>query len=201
MVFLMSQNQIINFISRKHLLKKILYKLLPGAYEIEPLDNEIKRIIIDKGHYTEVENPFTIKPNFSTLGSIIEIEPQGAIFGFVFDNSIRNLLGFRETMLFKENNLSDKPVDILSFNNIFLENDIAKGTLFRGERSNIIHNWTMTVDHGYNYIEEFAGGVTWYMMETKDVVSSTFLKLENKNKELVSFNGQSISFRLSIKEK
>ena len=41
----------------------------PGAYEIESLDREIKRIIIDEGHYTEVNYPVTVKPKFSTLGS------------------------------------------------------------------------------------------------------------------------------------
>ena len=87
----------------------------PGAYEIESMNNEIKRIIIDKGHYTEAEYPFTIKPNFSTLGSIIEISPQGPIIGFVFDDSIRNLLGFHQTILYKEYKLSPNPVDILSF--------------------------------------------------------------------------------------
>ena len=51
----------------------------PGAYEIESLNNEIKRTSIDGGHYTEANYPFTIKPNFSTLGSIIEISPQKPI--------------------------------------------------------------------------------------------------------------------------
>ena len=61
----------------------------PGAYEIESLKNEIKRIIIDEGHYTEANYPFKIKPNFSTLGSIIEISPQGPIISFMFDDSIK----------------------------------------------------------------------------------------------------------------
>jgi len=40
--------------------------LIPkGAYEFESLNNEIKRIIIEEEHYTETNNPFTIKPNFS----------------------------------------------------------------------------------------------------------------------------------------
>ena len=47
----------------------------PGAYEIESLNKEIKRIFIDEGHFTEVNYPFEIKSNFSTLGSIIEISP------------------------------------------------------------------------------------------------------------------------------
>ena len=47
-----------------------------GAYEIESLDDEIKRNIIEKEHYTEANYPFTFKPNFSTLGSIITISPK-----------------------------------------------------------------------------------------------------------------------------
>ena len=59
-----------------------------GAYEIESLDNEIKRIIIDGGHYTKINSPFTIKPNFSTLGVFIEINTQGPIITFKPDDSI-----------------------------------------------------------------------------------------------------------------
>ena len=69
---------------------------------------------------------------------------------------IRNLLGFHETILYKENNLSTNPVDILSFGNIFLECDIAKGMIYKQKRSGIIHNWTTTVDPGYKYVEKFA---------------------------------------------
>ena len=58
----------------------------------------------------------------------------------------------------------------------------------------------MDVDPGYRYIHKFYGGVQWYMLETKDFISSINFKLKNENGELVSFNGQSVSFRLSIKE-
>ena len=55
----------------------IQFTISPGAYEIESLNNEIKRIFIDEGLYTEASYPFTIKPNFSTLGSIVTISTQG----------------------------------------------------------------------------------------------------------------------------
>ena len=58
----------------------------------------------------------------------------------------------------------------------------------------------MTVDPVYKYVDVFAGGITWYMMETKDVISSFSFKLKNQNIKLVSFNGQSIFFRLSVKQ-
>ena len=152
----------------------------PGAYEIESLNKEIKRIITDKGYYTEANYPFTIKPIFSTLGSVIEISSQGPIISFLFDDSIRDLLGFNARTLYEEYTPSINPVDILSFDNIFLECNIARGMIFRGKRSGIIHNFTMDVDPGYKYIEKFCGGVLWYMMESKDVISSICFKLKMK---------------------
>ena len=97
----------------------IQISIRPGVYEIESLNNEIKRNIIDEGHYTEVEYPFHIKPDFNTLGSIIEIFPQGPVITFVPDNSMGDLLGFNKTTIFEEYNLSPNPVVILSFDNIF----------------------------------------------------------------------------------
>ena len=77
----------------------IQIRIRPGAYAIESLDDEIKRIIIEKGHYNETTYPFRIKPNFSTLGSIVEILTPGPQISFVFDDSIGNLLGFDEILL------------------------------------------------------------------------------------------------------
>ena len=61
-------------------------------------------------------------------------------------------------------------------------------------------NFTMQVSPGYKFINRFEGGVQWYMMESKDIISSISFKLKNEGGELVSFNGQSLSFRLSIKK-
>ena len=127
----------------------------PGAYEIESLNDKTKRIIIDEEHYTEANYPFKIKPNFSTLGPIIEISPQGPIVSFMFDDSMKDLLRFHAITLYEEYILSTNPVEIFSFDNIFLECNIAQGMIFKGRKSNIIHNWTMTVDPGYKYVEKF----------------------------------------------
>ena len=173
--------------------------LPPGAYEIESLNKEIKRTIVDQGHFTETNYPFLIKPNFLTLGSIIEIRPQGSVISFAAGDSVRNILGFHETLLYKEYNLSDNPVDILSFDIVFVHTNIAKGIIFHGRRFGIIHNFTMDAAPGDKYIKKVKGGVLWYMMDAKLVFSRISFKLKNENNELVSFNGQSISFRLSIK--
>ena len=209
MTFLSAHNGIFNvtisnnkFYFKKALIDEVFIQIIisPGAYAIDSLDDESKSVIIDEGHYTEANYPFRVKPNFSKLGSIVEISPKGPIIGFVFDDNIDNFLGFNETILRQEYNLSPNPVDILSFDNVFNETDVAHGMIFRGNRAAIIYIFTMDVDPGYNYIKNFRGGIQWCMMEVKDFISSVNLKITNENGELVSFNGQSVTFRLSIKE-
>ena len=129
------------------------------------MNNETERIIIDEEYYTESNYPSTIKPNLSTLGSIIETSTQRPVLTYVPDDSIRDLLGFNKTAIFEEYNLSPNPVDNLSFD--FLECNIAQGMIFRGKRSGIFHNLTMDDDPGCKYIERFRGGVQWYKMESK----------------------------------
>ena len=97
------------------------------------MNKEIKSIIIGEEYYTEANYPFTIKPNFSTLGSIIEISPQGPIISFMFDDIIKDLLGFNARTLYEEYTPSDHPVDILSFDKVFLECNIVRGMIFKGK--------------------------------------------------------------------
>ena len=167
--------------------------------DITSFHTKIKELIIKKGDATESNYPFLIKPNFDNLHSIIEIA-DGWEIDFTQNETIREVLGCKSKRISNEINNSDYPVDIISFDNIFIQTDIALGMLINGKRSGIIHNFTMDVDPGYRYIEKFRSGITWYMMESKDFVSNINFKLKNEHNKLVSFNGQSITFRLSIKE-
>ena len=49
-------------------------------------------------------------------------------------------------------------------------------------------------------MEKFGGGVQWYILENKDFISSITFKLKNENNQMLSINGQSITFRLTIKD-
>ena len=130
----------------------------------------------------------------------MEISTQGPVITFVPDDSMKDLLGFNANTKYEQNNLSPNPVDILSFDNIFLECDVAQGMIYKGKRSSLIHNLTMDVDPGYKYNEKFRGGVQWYMVESKEVISSICFKWKNENSQPVPFNEQSVTFNISIKE-
>ena len=164
------------------------------------MNKETKRIITEEEHYTEVDSPFTIQPTFSTLGSIIEISIPGPVITIAPDDSLGDLLGLNGTTIHEEYNLSPNPVEFLSFDNFFLECDVAQGMIFKGKRSGIILKFTMDVDPGYKYTENFRVGVQLYMTESKVFISSVCFKLKIENNQILSFNGQSITFRLTIKE-
>ena len=115
---------------------------------MESLNNEIKRLIIEKGHFTKLDHPFTTKPKFSTLGTIIEISGQEPIFSFTPNDKIQDLSGFIASTINEGNNLSLNLVVILSFDKNFNETDTANGMIFKGETSGLIHNFTMGVDLG-----------------------------------------------------
>ena len=102
-----------------------------GAYEIESLNKEIKRIIIDEDYFTTSNYPFLIKPNFSTLGCIIEISNEESAKSFTPEDNIRDLLGFNKTTIYEKYKLSPNPVDIISFDNIFIETNFAQGMIFK----------------------------------------------------------------------
>ena len=73
----------------------------------------------------------------------------------MFDDSIRDFLGFHAITLYEEYNLSTSPVDTLSSDNIFIETDVGQGMIFRGKRSGIKFNWSMDVNPGFKHIHKF----------------------------------------------
>ena len=127
----------------------------PGAYKLKNINNEIEQNMIKERHFTEATFAFTIKANFSTLGSFIEISRQGPIISFLPKDSIGYCLAFNAPTLSEKYNLSQNPVDILSFDNIIFGCNIAQNMVFRGKRSGIIHKLTMDVDPGKNIMKYF----------------------------------------------
>ena len=164
------------------------------------MNNEIKRTIIEEGQFTETHYPYTIKPDFSKLGSIIEFSRQEPLISFTSDDSIQDLLGFNGSTCFEEYNLLPNPVDVLSFDNFFIETDTAEGNIFEGNRTGILHNFTMDVDPGYENIKKCRGGIQLYSMESKDFSSKISFYLKNGNGDIVSSKSQSKFSSLPIKE-
>ena len=90
---------------------------------------------------------------FSIRDSIIEFFRQEPLISFVPDESIRDLSGSNHETTYETYNPSPKPVGILTFDNIFLETNIAQGMIFKSEVSEKIQIFTRDVDPRYRNIE------------------------------------------------
>ena len=120
------------------------------------MNKEIKRINIEEVYFTQVNSPFVIKPNFLSLGSILETSPNTTIqISFDQGDILGDLLGLKPTVKYEQYILSDYVVDILSFDNKFRGTDIAWGTIVGGKRTVKIHKWPMNVNQGYKQFEKF----------------------------------------------
>ena len=96
------------------------------------MNEETKRINLEEGYITEEDYPVTVKGISSTLGNVIEIETgRGCQISFFQEDSLRDLLGLRPPVIKIGLNLSDRLVDILSSDNVFLKTDIAEGMIFK----------------------------------------------------------------------
>ena len=79
---------------------------------MKAIDLEIQRLMVLNGDSDGETFPFTIKPNFTTQGSIIEIEV-GWQIDSTYAGTIRNILGFNARKVSEKYNLSDHPVDLI----------------------------------------------------------------------------------------
>ena len=111
MTFLTCYNGIFNITNKNnkfYLAKSFLDKnvcvsiLVPhGTYEFEFLNDEIRILIFEEGHFIEIRYTFTKKPSSQTLGSIIETSRQEPLISFDPDNSIRDRLSFSSSTIYE----------------------------------------------------------------------------------------------------
>ena len=125
---------------------------------------------------------FKKRPIFGISWSIVEISSNGSQIAFTPDDSVRYILGFKPKVVYEKYNSSGYPDDILAFDNIFLETDIAQGMISKRKRSALIHIFTMDVDPCYKFIEKFRGGIQCCKMESKGFNSTIIFKLKTKKK-------------------
>ena len=113
---------------------------------------------------------------------------------------MRNFLGFNERLLVSIRNASNNNVDILPTSNLFIDCNIINGMIIKGDNSGIIHFWIFNVNPGCLYVEKFRGRVIWHhLIQTRQIKSMIF-KLVDKDKKLVSLNGDKLFFTISIQD-
>ena len=120
-----------------------------GNYDLIDIAETIKIAMKRNGHDDE---SIKITANTNTLKSVLEI--QGDIqVDFRAQNSISNVLGFRNQVYKEGVHESQDVVNILSINSIRVNVDMIGGSYVNGRTQNTISNFFPNVSPGYKIVE------------------------------------------------
>ena len=118
-----------------------------GSYELNQINTEIQRQMIENSDYDEEKNQFyiTIEPNLPELKSFIQINNESYRVKMDNENSILSTVGFtipvneNELILSPGNNKSQNIVDITSVNTVLVHTDFINGSYVNSNESTVIY--------------------------------------------------------------
>src|SRR5271157_3587495 len=169
--------------------------LSTGAYELNAINNEIKRQIIGN---RDSDSVIDITADISTLKSIVNIDNPNFKVDFSTPNSISSVLGF-ETVIGHGYNVSLKIVDIMQVNSILVNIDIIMGSYVNGSSSPAIYSFYPNVAPGYKIVERPNPSLIYYPVSRQDI-SRMRVWLTDQKGNLVDIRGETITIRIHIRE-
>jgi len=185
--------------------------LQTGAYELDAINNEIKRQMRINGDNADI---ITISAEISTLRSIINILSAAAAaaaqaagtaaaaqaeYKVAFEaGTIASLLGFSDGVLNPGYNLSPNIVDIMPINTILVNLDIIQGSYVNGQASPAIYAFYPNVSPGYKIIERPSPSLTYFLLSRHDI-SRIRVWLTDQDGNMVDFRGERITLRIHIR--
>ena len=176
--------------------------LKTGAYELDAINNEIKRQMKVNG---DNDAAITISAEVSTLRSIVNIlsaaeAAQAVQYKVAFEaGTIGNLLGFPDRELNLGYNLSPNIVDIMPINTILVNLDIIQGSYVNGKTSPAIYAFYPSVSPGYKIIERPSPSLTYFLLSRHDI-SRIRVWLTDQDDNIVDFRGERITLRIHIRQ-
>ena len=113
-------------------------KIPVGCYEIDAINDELQRLIIEAGGKKDM---VILSPNNNTLRCVLNVKDEKYEIDFNVENSLRTVLGFNAKTYTRGRYESENLVDIMSVNTIMVHCDIISGTRVNGVEAPIIYNF------------------------------------------------------------
>ena len=174
-------------------------KIPTGSYEIEDLNQTIRFEMEKVGHYDEVnqESYINIAANSNTLKSILIIGKDYQV-DFNQPNNLSKVLGFTGKKYIEGFHESEKSVNILSINSIFVNIDIIDGSYVNGKTKNTIYSFFPDVAPGFKIIESPVNLV--YLPILPYTIQNLNLSITDQDENLLNLRGEKLTARFHIRE-
>ena len=166
-----------------------------GAYELQAINNEVKRQIIVNG---DDDSAISITANISRLTAIVNIENQSYQVDFTDNNSLASQLGFEKTVIGFGYNEGTSIVNIMPVNSILVNVDIIIGSFVNGRQSPTIYSFHPNVSPGFKVVER-PTTLIYYPLSRHDI-SRIRLWLTDQDGNLIDLRGETITIRIHVRE-
>ena len=174
-------------------------KIPTGSYEIGDLNQTIRFEMEKVGHYDEVnqESYINIAASSNTLKTILIIGKDYQV-DFNQPNNLSKVLGFTGKKYIEGFHESEKPVNILSINSIFVNIDIIDGSYVNGKTKNTIYSFFPDVAPGFKIIESPVNLV--YLPILPYTIQNLNLSITDQDENLLNLRGEKLTARFHIRE-
>ena len=169
-----------------------------GSYEIDEINNEIKRIMETNGDFDSVNDSayIEITANNSRLTSNIEIKKKEYKLDL---GSLGPLLGFTNKVILEMGyHESPSPVYIISVNSVIVNCDIIESTYMNGKKSNSIYSFPINVSPGFRLTSHPT--TLQYHRIVVDELHTIKVWLTDDFGKLLDLRGELLTIRLRIQE-
>jgi hypothetical protein len=168
-----------------------------GSYELTNINDEISRLLKENGESEDTKPYFSVKPNLSTLKSIVEVTSE---FLRIDLGTIGPTLGFPpHTILGIGYHESPDIVDIMKTTSILVNIDIISGSYVNGNRSPVIYSFFPDVPPGYKIVERPNPSLVYYPVNRFNI-DRMRIWLTDQNNKSMDLRGESVTVRIAIRE-
>ena len=175
--------------------KWLILELPTGCYEIDSIDEALKRFVIEKGGK---KDDLCLSANRSTLESILTLKEDIQVDFTGENGTLRKVLGFDAEKIVKPGrHESEHIVNILRVNTIFVHCDIVKLSRKNGIASPIIYTFFPNVSPGWKIVNRPRNLI--YLPLSLSVISQMTVWLTDQNDNALDTRGEELTITFHIK--
>lgn len=171
-----------------------LVRIPHGAYNIEDINLELKRLIKKEG---DDGTKVTIEANYNTSKSRVLLDGYKVDF---ISNSIGDVLGFEKGDLIEDpQNDSSRQVNITNIQSILIRCSLVSNSYLNGTTSDVIYSFSPDLPPG-NLLHVSPNQLTYVQISRTEMISQIRMIVSDQNSSPIDFNGERTTFLLHIKK-
>ena len=164
-----------------------------GCYEHKDINQELQRQCVVAGGK---KDDIVLEANKNTFQTIMIIKGKLKV-DFTIDNSIRNVLGFNSKIYAHGRHLSERTVDIMRVNSIFVHTDVIGSAYVNGSQAPVIYSFYPDIPPGGKIIVQ--PRVLIYLPVSISVISRLTSWLTDQSNELLNLRGEELTVKYHLR--